>query len=233
MTLSEYLDGMRSATTAAELETAIQASYKHRCIGRTWTQISRVRIEAGNRICAAHPNGQFVPHYNSRRELTLCGQTYRVGRGQNSTGIRYSWHAAETWAKNILHTHGFSKRAAYRIWDRWTDYPHRCLAIVDAALAGEIPDPVMNALIPDQNPSGNPLRYSIEQNDADIHDRRATRPCGCGGTLFDWGAGTGEGFDCISWRCNACSNAFTEYMTREQLYALREAARHPLAEQPA
>ena len=52
MKLSDYLEGMRAATSADELEAAIQAPFEHSYRGRTWSQICKVRVEAGNRIVA-------------------------------------------------------------------------------------------------------------------------------------------------------------------------------------
>lgn len=223
--LATYLDGMRAATTAVELEAAIQTPFKHAYRGRTWSQICTVREEVGRAICDAHPNGHFVPRFGPRRQLIVCGETYKVGRGQNSTGVRYVWHYAGKWAKTILLREGFSIRASHRIWEDWRDYPHRCLSIVEKALAGEIPDPELNVLRPHGRTDGSPIRYSIEQNDADKGDQRATRPCPCGGTLFDWGAGHSEGFDFVNWHCNVCPEIFTEYFGPGGLVALRNPTR--------
>lgn len=224
MKLSEYLDGMRSATTADDLEAAIQAPFKHGFRGRTWSQICKVRIETGDRIVAAHPHAFYIPRYGERRILTCCGETYKVGRGQNSTGVRYTWHAAGVWAKARLRENGFGIRAANRLWDNnWHDYPHRCIAFVDKVLAGEMPDPELNVLHRYRSSAG-PINYSVERNNADKWDYRANRPCECSGTLFDWGGGHSDGFEFINWHCNKCSDVFTEYMTREQFYALRNPA---------
>lgn len=226
MKLIEYLDGMRSASTAKELEAAIQADFKHSFRGRTWSQICKVRIEAGERICAAHPHGHFVPRLGDRHALTVCGETYKVGYGQNSTGVRYCWHYAGEWAMGLLKENGFSTTAAYRIWDGWSHYPHRALSIVELALAGKIPDPRLNRLIRHKRTGyGSPIRYTVEQNNVDTYDRRASRPCKCGGTLFDWGCGHSEGFEFINWHCNKCPDVFTEYMTQKRLYELRSASR--------
>lgn len=227
--LSDYLQGMAAAQTADELEAALQRPFKHAFHGRTWAAICRARIEAGNRICQAHPNGQFVPHLGARRLLTVCGETYRVGNGQNSTGVRYCWHAAGQWAKGLLRSKGFSTRAAHQIWEGFAGYPHRTLAVVEKALAGGIPDPLLNTLLKhkDRSAHGKPINYSVEQNQRDLSDRRATRPCACGGVLFDWGGGWSEGFDFINWHCNACPDVFTEYMTKEQFYTLRQTGAAP------
>lgn len=226
MTLAEYLDGMRVATTAEALEAATQGPYKHAFRGPTWTRICKVRIEAGQRIVSGHPLGCYVPQLGPRRRLTLHGEQYRVGVGYNGAGVRYVWHSAGEWAMSLLRDLGFSTRAAHRIWGGgWNDYPHRVLAIVEDALAGRIPDPQLNALISHEREGGNPLRYTVEQNDADEHDRRATRPCACGGTLFDWGGGFRDGFSFINWHCNGCPDVFTEYMTHAQHRALRTEGR--------
>lgn len=227
MKLAEYLDGMRAATTAEELEAAVRADFKHSFRGRTWSQICKVREEVGYRIVAAHPNGRYVPRFGTGRKLEVCERTFKVGRGQNSTGVRYCWHYAGEFVKGVLREEGFSLRAASRIWDNWGDYPHRCLPIVAKALAGEIPDPELGVLIRHKRTSyGKPINYSVEKNDADKWDRRASRPCECGGTLFDWGAGHSEGFDYVNWHCCACPDVFTEYMTHDQLCSLRQGARN-------
>lgn len=224
MKLAQYLDGMRGSQTVDELEAAIQADFKHSYRGRTWSQICRVREEAGNRIVASHPLGKFVPQYGPYRRLTIFGETYRVANGGNSTGVRYAWHAAGEWAMAIMRREGLSIRASHRIWDNWSGYPHRALKIVEKALAGEFPDPALNALIK-QHEYGHeqPIRYTAEQNNADKYDRRASMPCpSCGATLFDWGAGWSEGFDSISWFCNGCPARYTEYVTRERMREIRK-----------
>lgn len=229
MKLTEYLDGMRAATTAAELEAAIQADFKHSFRGRTWTQICTVRIEAGEHICVAHPHGHLVPKFGPRRALSVCGETYKVGKGQNGAGVRYCWHYAGEWAMDLMKKHGLSIRAANQIWDCWAQYPHRALATIEKALAGEIPDPDLNVMIRhDRTGAGGPIRYTIEQNNGADGDRRATRVCACGGTLFDWGCGYSQGFNYINWHCNACPDVFSEYMTQERLYKMRQDARAKL-----
>jgi hypothetical protein len=124
----------------------------------------------------------------------------------------------------VLVGRGFSKRAANRLCEGdWRTYPHRSLATVEAALAGRIPDPQLNVLLRHERTEwGKPINYTAEQNEADNGDRRASRACDCGGVLFDWGAGHSDGFDYINWHCNKCPDVFTEYMTQQQLYALRQ-----------
>lgn len=218
----EYLDGMRAATTAAELEAAIHADFRHLYHGSPWRRICAVRIEKGEEIVAAHPLGFFVPHFSGdrRRILSLCGEEFRVARGQNGAGVRYAWHAAECWAKPILLVQGFTQTAARAIWESSKGgYPHRCLAIVEAAVDGRMPDRPMNRLILRPNfGCGSPIKCEIGE------DQRAHRPCGCGGTRFDWGsAWNGWSYE-ISWRCNRCSRQYVEWVTSARLTEIRRAA---------
>lgn len=225
---TEYLAGMEAANTVAELEAAIQIPFKHLYRGAQWERIRAVRIRKGYEIVAAHPLGRFVPCFlgGRSRALTVCGETFKVGRGGNSTGVRYAWHYAGEWAQEVLRRNGFTKRAASRVWDYGLDYPHRVLAVVELAVAGGIPDPELGVMIRHERTGhGRPIRYTIEQNDADVHDHRASRPCDCGGTLFDWGAGHSEGFDYVNWHCNACPDVFTEYLGPGGLRALRNPVR--------
>lgn len=222
MKLSEYLDGMRAATTAAELEAAIQADFKHSFRGRTWSQICKVRIEAGERICACHPRGDLVPRFGPGRRLTVCGESYKVVNGGNSTGVRYVWHYAGEWAMKLMRQNGLGVRASHQVWDCWSSYPHRCLPIIEKALTGEIPDPELDVLREPYKGS-NPINYSRERNIADKGDQRAMRHCPCGGTLFDWGAGYSQGFDFINWHCDKCPDVYTEYLSPGRLREIRQA----------
>jgi hypothetical protein len=222
--LEPYLDGMRAATTAEELEAAFQQDQvymRHGWNSRGMRRIEEVRVEEGLRLCAAHPAGRFVPVSGPRRRLEVCGETCRIARGGNSTGVRYAWHYAETWAIGIMTAQGLSLKAAHGVWSCFRDYPHRALQIVEEALAGRMPDPQLNVLIRhERRGGGSPIRYSVEENESG-HGRRASRPCPCGGTLFDWGGGHSAGFEFVEWRCIACPDVFTEYMTKERFYALR------------
>ena len=219
MKLSQYLDGMRAATTVVELDAAIKAPFNHSYYGRTWSVICKTRIERGSSICEAHPNGRFVPRMIGR-SLTVCGETYRIGRGGNSTGSRYMWHGAEKFAKGALQRNGFSMRAASRIWECWGDYPHRCLDIIDCGLKGGLADPPLNQLIFCGAGHG-PVNITDESNAADGVVQRATLPCKCGGTLFDWGAGFSDGFTFVKWHCNRCSDVYSEYVTPERFTEIR------------
>jgi hypothetical protein len=227
MALMEYLDGMRAASTAAELEAAVQAAsrakppFKHPFSGPTWGRICNVRKEAGRRICAEHLNGKFVPYLGPRRRLTVCGETYSVGYGQNSTGVRYVWHAAKEWFYGVMAERGFSKRAASRIWDTAFDYPHRALGVVADALAGKTPDPRFNRLIPHSRryTTGDPVRVNRRTEAKD----RAHRHCKCaGGWLWDWGAGWDGAHSFINWHCDRCPRVYTEYVSNDRLTAIRQ-----------
>lgn len=230
-----YIEGLRAATSGEELEAAIQMPFPHRYRGAQWERISAARIAAGLAIVDRHPLGRFVPRLGARHALSLCGKRYKVGYGQNSTGVRYAWHAAGIWAMAILRAEGFSIRASHRLWgSSWGDYPHRSLRLVEAARAGKIPDPELNVLIRHKRyGSERPINYTVEANDSDVGDHRATRPCACGGRLFDWGAGFSEGFWYVNWHCNACPDVFTEYLNSEGIAALRAAARRPAAMEAA
>jgi len=222
--LQPYLDGMRAATTFTELEAAFQKDRTYQRFGwqsRGMSAIERVRVEEGLRLCSEHPHGHLVPRHGPRRRLEVCGGTYRVARGENSTGVRYAWAYAEGWAIDAMMRGGLSRKAAHMVWGSFRDYPHRALQVVEEAMAGHIPDPELKVLIRHERNGGRPIRYSIEENERDGGDRRASRPCPCGGTLFDWGAGHSLGFEFVNWHCNACPDVFTEYMTKEQLYELR------------
>lgn len=214
---AEYLDGLRAATTAAELEAALHVGFKHSFHGAIWRRICAVRIAKGLEIVAAHPLSYFIPQFagDRSRVLSLCGETFRVARGQNGAGVRYAWHAAECWAKPILRAQGFTQTATHAIWDGgWQDYPHRSLAIVERAVDGQMPDRPLNRLIYRYDGSG-PIKCELGEDD------RAYRPCGCGGTRFDWGcAWNGWSYE-ISWRCNRCPRVYVEWVTSARLTEIR------------
>lgn len=224
MTLAQYLEGLRQAGTAAELERAIHAPFVHPYRGRTWAAICKVRIERGKAICQAHPNGRFIPRVEGR-VLSVCGESCGVvGHAHCSTGARFYWHSAGTLAKSIMKRHGLSSRAAARIWSEWNEYPHRCLAIVEAALNGQLNDPPFDTLILSYRVS-SPVNITVEANAADHVDHRATMPCVCGGTLFDWGGGFGDDLTFVHWHCNTCTRVFTEYVTQARLERIRQPRR--------
>lgn len=219
MTLTEYLDGMQAATSAAALDCAINCGFKHRFTGPTWSRISKVRIEAGARICDASHHAQFVPRFGRGRQLEVCGETYHVGRGQNSTGVRYCWHYAKEFAVNVLQRNGIGVRASHQVWDTAFDYPHRALGILQEFFAGKLPDPRLNRLIyTGRCITGTPIRVNRKSE----AEHRSHRPCSCGGMLWDWGAGHSCGFEFINWRCDRCPRTYTEYMTNARLYEIRQ-----------
>lgn len=222
MKLKDYLAGIQAAATAADLEAAIQAPFKHAFHGRTWAQICKARIERGQAIVLAHPNGQYVPFIGPRRVLSVCGETYKMAVGRNGAGARYAWHYAKTFAAEVLMRNGLSRTASHLLLDGFSDYPHRCLATVEKALAGQIPDPELDVMR--FSYLGQPVQYSLEQNDADDGDQRAHQACPkCStGTLFDWGGGYATaGFPFVSWHCNGCGAVYTEYMTDAKFTATR------------
>lgn len=220
---------MQSASTAAELESAIQqggrdGQFVHSYRGQIWNRICKLRVEAGKRICVADPNGRFVPQIGARHVLTVCEDTYKVGYGQNSTGVRYCWHYAMEWTYGVLIKNGLTRRAAYEIYDCAFDYPHRSLAIVYKALAGELPDPRFNRLRPRNYSGGSPVKMDRRKPDG-----RAHRSCRCDeGWLWDWGGGWNGYANFINWRCDRCPLVCTEYVTTERLYEIRNGkARYP------
>ncbi len=212
--LNDYLDGMRAATTAKELECAIQKPFKHPFGGPTWSRICSTRIDAGHRICDAHPLGRFVPRLGPRHRLTVFGY------GQNSTGVRYCGHYAQQWCEGVLRDNGFTMRAANRIWESSFDYPHRALKTVESALAGKLPDPRFHRLIPHkQYGHEQPVRIDRETKD------RAHRPCKCGGWLWDWGSGWNGYATFLNWHCDRCPRVYTEYVTAERFANIRRPRR--------
>lgn len=231
MKLTEYLAGMQAATTAKELEAAIQAKRKggfvHPYYGPIWGRIRNVTIEAGRRICDTHAHGHYVPSFGPSRRLTVCGETYHVGRGGNSTGVRYCWHYAKEWAGGVLAKHGFSKRACAAIWDSAFDYPHRALAVVAESLAGKLPDPRFNRLMPHRIEKwSRPVRINRRTESKE----RAHRPCKCGkGWLWDWGCGWNGYANFINWHCDRCPRVYSEYVTNDRLYEIRQSPARSLS----
>lgn len=217
--LSEYLDGIRAATTAEALEAAIGADFRHRYQGRTWSRICSVRKEAGRRICDAHEHGRFVPAIGPRRCLTVCGETYGVGYGQNSTGERYVWTYAEEWAVKVLMRNSLGRQCSHAVWDWCLSYPHRALQCVVDGLAGRMPDPPLDRMILARR-SGQPVKMPAYERDA-----CANRPCRCGGTRWDWGCGHSGGIDYINWRCDGCPRVYIEHLSPGRLYAIRNEKR--------
>lgn len=224
MKLTQYLDNIQTATTIEMLEAALSSPYKHSYRGPIWSRICNARVTAGLRIAAQHPLGHLVPRIGPGRRIYLAGESYLPGRGGNASGCSYTQHATKAWAEEIFRKHGLSQLAAHRVWQSWRDYPHRCLATLEASAAGLIPDPVLDTLIWDKRPNGFPIAYTTDENDTIGNRRRATKPCRCGGALFDWGAGSHAGFDFINWHCNACPDVATEYLSHGRLSKIRSGA---------
>lgn len=236
MTLDEHLAALAAAPDAVALEAAFQAAIADfPMFRRRGWQLVRSRLairideamrQRGRALCDTHPHGHLIPRIGPRRLLTCCGESYRVGYGGNSTGERYCWHAAKGWAVGLMKRAGLSQRAAYSVWDSWSDYPHRALQAAERGLAGRNPDPVLNVLLRSDYPGTRPISLTVKANAKATYDKRASRPCpSCGGTLFDWGGGCSDGFDYINWRCNGCTDVFTEYMTYQQFCDLRQQPR--------
>jgi len=224
---AEQIAALRAAKTQDEIQAAIVMNLHENFSKAARCRIQNVRAECGKAMVRAHPLGKYVPIYESKtNRLHLLGESYKVGHGQNGAGVRYVWHFAKEWARDILQKNGFSRRASYRITDTSWDYLHRALPIIEAALAGEIPDPDLNILVPNKRSWGEPVKLSVEQNAKDSFPR-ATRTCQCGGTLFDWGASSDHGWDWVSWYCNKCPESFTEYLADGQLYAMRGGGEAP------
>lgn len=209
MKLHEYLDGMRAATTADELDAAIQAPFKHLFRGRVWSEISKVRRESAARIVAAHEHSFFIPQIGPRRRLTVCGIERGVGYGQNGTGERWVWTYAQKFAEDLLRRHGFSRRAAHAIWSHATDgYAHRAIQQVEDALDGKMPDPPFYRLIlQGLSFSNEPVKVDREYE----AKHRDHRPCGCGGTRWHWGSGWSGYATFVNWYCDGCPRVYGEY----------------------
>lgn len=218
MMLSEYIHGLTAASDADELEAAIQVPFKLEYRGPTWKRICSVRIAAGQRIVAAHRHGRFVPQLGSRHLLTVCGDTYRVAYGQNSTGVRYAWHDAMEFAVATLGRNGIGVRASHQVWDTAFDYPHRALSILVDFFAGKVRDPKLGRMnYTGRCSTGRPVRVNRREEAKD----RAHRKCTCGGVLWDWGAGYSCGFSFVNWRCDRCSRTYCQYLDSPGLYAIR------------
>jgi hypothetical protein len=212
------------APTVSSLERAFQAtcrSHPYRPFTLGDRLIAAAMRARGSALVAADPVGFYVPQIGERRRLQLCGETYRVGSGQNGPGERYVWTYAEHWANGLLHEHGAPREVRKAIWSWCGSYPHRALAAARRWRAD-----------PDRKPERVEREQYLKFHESvrlrgvdDPHDQRAMRPCpGCGGDQMDWGC---AGIDCIEpsywleWRCMSCNRVDGEEMTTERLYQLR------------
>ena len=131
MKLSEHLERIHSAPDARAVEAAFQdAIAEFRKRPTVWRIRSAVK-RRGLELCGEHPRGDLVPQLGHRRRLSLCGETYGVGYGQNGAGERYVWYFAEVWARDRLEAAGVPKRLRETIWDRSFGFPHRAIIAVD------------------------------------------------------------------------------------------------------
>lgn len=215
---ARHVEALAATTTLASLEDAFQAAIRELGHGRRLKPIHAALEQRGRAMCDAHPRGAFVPSFGPGRRLQVCGETYRVARGGNSTVVRYAWTYAQDWATGLMHERGLSRTAAHSVWGWWSEYPHRALRVIEEFGAGKHIDPPMNVMIRCCDSSAGPVRCEIGE------DSRADRPCGCGGSLFDWGAGHNGWAWFISWRCNRCPAVFTEYVSNRRLMEIRNPA---------
>lgn len=91
-------------------------------------------IPRGLALADEHPLGHLLPRFNTRnRHLSIGDQWFRVGRGGNTTGVRYAWTYATEWARGALISNGLSDKTAKGVLDWWSKYPHRALQVLIAA----------------------------------------------------------------------------------------------------
>lgn len=133
--LSEHLSAIAIAKTPKELEARCRAAhhqFKPNPPNRTWGAISKARVARAAQLIAEHPNGHLIPVLGPRHLLTVCGETYKVGYGQNGAGVRWAWAGAEKWAMGVLKKNRVRAATQRTIW-AWAlgDYPDRALAAVE------------------------------------------------------------------------------------------------------
>lgn len=219
--LANSLKAISKARTPSDLEKLFQEAHmnnKSHPSSRTWRQIGGAMCERGSALVRARQAGFYVPQYGARRQLTLCGEVYRVGCGQNSTGVRYCWTYAEIWANQVLHERGAPREVRKGIWDSCFDYPHRALAVaIEWRKHPNRPEPVYTR--PQYIKFHETVRFRGMDED------RAMRPCpGCGGDQMDWGSGHIDYIEprySMEWRCMSCNRAEAEIMTTARLYQMR------------
>lgn len=131
MKLFEHLALIASASTPEELEVATQAAWKAYPRDRSHNQISRAMRARGLEIVAASPKAHLIPVLGPRRRLSLGGEVYRVGYGQNAAGERYAWAGAREWIEEKLLAAGLSRAVAGDVISWWCGYPHRALASIE------------------------------------------------------------------------------------------------------
>ncbi len=133
--LAEHLKRIREAKTTKELESFCQAAWNDYPIkfgqNRTHNKIDRAIVGRGKELCNMHPKGDMVPQYRKRNRITVCNETYAVGYGGNSTGVRYARMAANRWVEKILLENGATEELAKNIANWWKRFPHRALQSIE------------------------------------------------------------------------------------------------------
>lgn len=209
--LSNYLTGIEQAASARELENKIQAVYEHGYEGPAWLRISKACIARGRQLCLVSPHAHLIPLIEgegARKTICVGGKWFSF----NSA----TWMYALQRVVNALRVAGISQRAAYQLFNDALYYPHRCLFTIEQALAGRIPDPVMDVLIP--SGKGLPIAYELADNEKRGDYKRLSQSCTVcpDGTLFDWGGGNSSGFTYTCWHCNRCGAKFIEYLSTQR-----------------
>lgn len=146
MLLREHISAMHNAASVKELERACRAAYDAFPFrdwpngGRSHVRIVAARIKAGHALCDKSAAGYLVPRFDFRSSrLTVCGESKRVGRGQNGAGVLWVWAAAEAWALDVLKRNGVPPSARQVIWSWWGQYPHRALREAERVLRRKRP----------------------------------------------------------------------------------------------
>lgn len=130
--LASHLAGINASSTAKELEARFRATFDLWKAQRTRERIREAVRVRGDQLCELRDRRALVPRYATRaRRITVCGETYRVAKGGNSTGVRYAWHDANEWVKATLRKHGASESLTREIMEWWNNYPHRALRALE------------------------------------------------------------------------------------------------------
>lgn len=132
MKLSEHLAKLSNARTADELELTFREGF---CLFKkplTRKRIRKAVTARGNSLVSESQHAQRIPTIGKYRKMQLCGKTYSVGFGGNSTGERYCWFDARAWAKDTLMEAGVCDQLAESIIEwTWSGYPHRALQAIE------------------------------------------------------------------------------------------------------
>lgn len=129
--LADVLRGIAEAATPHELEARFRSTFDVWRHQRTKERIRKAVRLRGRDLCGRLDKAGMIPRYAPRStRLTLCGETYRVGRGYNSTGVQYVSTGAHEWMRETLRRHECPDALARLIMDWWGNYPHRALRAV-------------------------------------------------------------------------------------------------------